>query len=62
MLTIRISEELEARLNDLAKFTGQTKTFHVRETILKNFDDLESFYLAKKSSADIKLNTAKPKF
>jgi RHH-type transcriptional regulator, rel operon repressor / antitoxin RelB len=43
VLNIRISEEIEARLENLAKLTGHTKTFHAREAILNHFDDFEVF-------------------
>ena len=35
MLAIRLSPEIEKRLNRLAKATGRTKTFYVREAIIK---------------------------
>jgi RHH-type rel operon transcriptional repressor/antitoxin RelB len=39
-------EELQKRLNALAKKTGRTKTFYAREAILKHLDDMEDYYLA----------------
>lgn len=53
MLAIRLPTEIEKRLNDLAKTTGRTKTFYVREAILKHLDDLEDLYLAEKRYEDI---------
>jgi RHH-type rel operon transcriptional repressor/antitoxin RelB len=47
MLAIRLLEEIEARLDKLAKRTGRSKTFHAREAILKHLDDLEDLYLAE---------------
>ncbi|SFM51451.1 type II toxin-antitoxin system RelB family antitoxin [Rugamonas rubra] len=47
MLAIRLPEEIEARLDKLAKRTGRSKTFHAREAILKHLDDLEDLYLAE---------------
>ncbi|MCP5682634.1 TraY domain-containing protein, partial [Klebsiella pneumoniae] len=41
MLAIRLSDEIESRLNLLAKQTGRTKTFYAREAILTHLDDLE---------------------
>lgn len=48
MLAIRLSPEIEARLEALAKRTGRTKTFYAREAILEHLDDLEDTYLAEK--------------
>lgn len=41
MLAIRLPEDIELRLNNLAKKTGRSKTFYVREAILEYLDDLE---------------------
>ena len=60
MLTFRLSEEVESRLESLAILSGLTKTFHAREAILKYFDNLESFYLAEKRLTDIKVPVWKP--
>jgi RHH-type rel operon transcriptional repressor/antitoxin RelB len=45
MLAIRLPEDLEKRLEELAKRTGRTKTYYVREAIV--LDDLEDRYLAE---------------
>ena len=47
MLAILLPEEIEARLDKLAKRTGRSKTFYAREAILKHLDDLEDLYLAE---------------
>lgn len=60
MLTVRLSKETEARLENLAKLTSHTKTFHAREAILRYFDQLESFYLAEKHLNDIEVGVVKP--
>jgi RHH-type rel operon transcriptional repressor/antitoxin RelB len=49
MLAIRLPEEIEMRLENLARRTGRTKTFYVREAILKHLDDLEDLYLAERT-------------
>lgn len=46
MLTIRLPEEVEKRLADLAARTGRTKTFYVKEAILEHLDDMEDKYIA----------------
>ncbi len=48
MLAIRLSSDIEERLNKLAKRTGRTKTFYAREAILEHLEDLEDTYLAEK--------------
>ena len=53
MLAIRLPEEVEKRLDTLAKETGRTKTFYAREAILEHLDDLEDIYLAEQRLADI---------
>ena len=47
MLAIRLPEEIEARLDQLAKRTGRSKTFYAREAILAHLDNLEDLYLAE---------------
>ncbi len=46
MIGVRLPEEIESRLDALAKATGRTKTYYVREAILEHLDDLEDAYLA----------------
>lgn len=47
MLAIRLPEEIEVRLENLAKRTGRSKTFYAREAILQHLEDLEDLYLAE---------------
>lgn len=46
MLAIRLPDDIEARLSELAAKTGRTKTFYVREAILEHLDEMEDKYLA----------------
>ncbi len=46
MLAIRLPEDIEKRLADLAAKTGRTKTFYVKEAILEHLDEIEDKYLA----------------
>jgi RHH-type rel operon transcriptional repressor/antitoxin RelB len=46
MLAIRISEDVENRLNNLASKTGRTKTYYARKAILEFLEDMEDTYLA----------------
>jgi RHH-type rel operon transcriptional repressor/antitoxin RelB len=45
-LSVRLPEDVEARLDALAQKTGRTKTFYVREAIFEYLEDLEDYYLA----------------
>jgi RHH-type rel operon transcriptional repressor/antitoxin RelB len=44
--SIRLSPDVEARLDFLAERTGRTKAFYLREMIENGLDDLEDYYLA----------------
>jgi RHH-type rel operon transcriptional repressor/antitoxin RelB len=44
--SIRLPKEIEKRLDTLARQTGRTKAFYLREIILEHIDDLEDYYLA----------------
>ena len=48
MLAIRLPEEIEARLDALAKRTGRSKTFYAREAILRHLEYLEDLYQAER--------------
>ena len=48
MLAIRLPDSIEKRLEKLARRTGRTKTYYVREAILQHLDDLEDMYLAER--------------
>lgn len=55
MLAIRLSEELENRLTHLAKMTGRSKSFYVRQAIEDRLDDLEDIYLAEQILSEVRL-------
>lgn len=46
MLAIRIPQDIETRLQRLAKKTGRTKTYYAREALLRFIEDMEDEYLA----------------
>ena len=54
MLAIRLPESIEKRLEKLAKRTGRTKSFYVREAILQHLEELEDIYLAERSLVRIR--------
>jgi RHH-type transcriptional regulator, rel operon repressor / antitoxin RelB len=47
MLAIRLSPDLEKRLDELSKRTGRTKSFYAREAIITHLEDLEDIYMAE---------------
>lgn len=47
MLSVRLPEELEQRLEALAKATGRSKTYYVREALIDKIEYLEDLYLAE---------------
>lgn len=49
MLSIRLPETIENRLDNLAKTTGRTKSFYVKELLIRYLDDLEDIYLAERT-------------
>ncbi len=46
VLPIRLSEDLNERLDFLAKETGRTKTYYARQAIVTYLEDIEDTYLA----------------
>ena len=54
MLAIRLPDNIEKRLNRLAKRTGRTKTYYAREAILQHLEEIEDIYLAEKRLAEIR--------
>jgi RHH-type transcriptional regulator, rel operon repressor / antitoxin RelB len=59
MLAIRLTENIEKRLDQLAKRTGRTKTFYAREAILVHLDELEDAYLAEAELEKIRAGRSK---
>ena len=54
MLALRLPAEIEARLAELAKRTGRTKSFYAREAILNHLEELEDLYLAESRLGDLR--------
>ena len=46
MLALRLPEDIERRLEALAKRSGRSKSFYAREAILEHLDDLEAAFLS----------------
>ena len=58
MLAIRLPPEVEQRLDALARKTGRSKSFYVREAIVEHLDELEDIYLAEQRLEDIRAGRA----
>ena len=46
MVTIRFRPEITRRLDALSRRTGRTKTYYVREAVLRFLEDMEDTYIA----------------
>lgn len=44
--SIRLSQDIEQRLDFLASSTGRTKAYYLREIIKQGIEDMEDYYLA----------------
>lgn len=44
--SIRLDNDTEDRLNQLAALTGRTKAYYLRELVARGLEDLEDYYLA----------------
>lgn len=60
MLAVRLTAEIESRLDALAQRTGRTKTFYAREAIEAHLDDLEDYYLAEERMKGFRAGDAIP--
>ena len=48
MLALRLPPEIEQRLDALARKTGRSKSYYAREAILRQIEDIEDDYLARR--------------
>jgi RHH-type rel operon transcriptional repressor/antitoxin RelB len=61
MLALRLPQEIEGRLDALAKATGRTKSYYAREAILTHLEDLEDAYMAEAAYLRFKASGKKAK-
>lgn len=52
MTSIRLPEDLEARLNSLAKLTKRSKSSHIKEALVEYLEDLEDKLAIMEHMAD----------
>jgi RHH-type rel operon transcriptional repressor/antitoxin RelB len=46
-ITVRLGESTEKRLEKLAKITGRTKTYYIKQALEEKLDELEDLYVAE---------------
>ena len=51
MLALRLPPDIEQRLDALARKTGRSKSYYAREAIVRQLEDIEDFYLARRRLA-----------
>jgi len=44
---VRLGEDVEKRLDELARLTGRTKTCYIRQALEEKLDKLEDLYIAE---------------
>ncbi len=54
MLALRLPEDIETRLESLAKATGRSKSYYAREAILTHLSELEAVYIAEQRLEDVR--------
>ena len=58
-VSLRLPDDLNFRLGDLAAKTGRSKTFYMIEAIREHLDDLEDLYLAEQRLIEIRAGRSK---
>jgi RHH-type rel operon transcriptional repressor/antitoxin RelB len=46
-ISVRFEDDIEQRLTRLAKLTGRTKTYYIRQAVQEKLDDFEDRYIAE---------------
>jgi RHH-type rel operon transcriptional repressor/antitoxin RelB len=46
-ITIRLGDDVEKRLDALAKTTGPTKTYYIRQALEEKLEEMEDIYIAQ---------------
>lgn len=47
-ISVRFEQDVEERLATLAKLTGRTMSYYIREAVLEKLEDMEDVYIAEK--------------
>jgi RHH-type rel operon transcriptional repressor/antitoxin RelB len=59
-VSLRLPEELKARLSNLAERTGRSKTYYMIEAIKEHIGDLEDLYIAEQRLRKHRVGRSKP--
>ena len=59
MLSVRLPEKLEARLNHLATVTNRPKSFYAVQALERHIEDLEDLYLTEQAHEEFILSGEK---
>ena len=59
-ISIRLPDDVEARLNALSARTGRSKTFYVTQAIREQLEDLEDIYLAELELIEVRAGRSVP--
>jgi RHH-type rel operon transcriptional repressor/antitoxin RelB len=57
--SIRLSKDLEERLNELSRLTGRSKTYYITESIKQHLDKIEDLYLAEQRLINLRSGRSK---
>lgn len=57
--SIRIPDEIAARLETLSLKTGRTKSFYIKEAVLNQLEDIEDYYIAEQRLAEFRASGEK---
>ena len=58
-VSVRLPDDVSARLDTLAELTGRSKTFYMLEAIRAHLDDLEDLYIAEQRLIEIRAGRSK---
>lgn len=59
-MSLRLPEEIEARLERLSSLTGRSKTYYATEAICEHLDDLEDLYVSEQRMIEIRAGRTEP--
>ena len=46
-VSIRLDDDLDARLERIARLTGRSKSFYLRQALIEQIEDLEDLFLSR---------------
>jgi RHH-type rel operon transcriptional repressor/antitoxin RelB len=58
-VSIRLPDDVSARLQALVKRTGRSKAFYIIEAIREHLDDLEDLYIAEQRLIEVRAGRSK---